>query len=80
MADAHNPLLRLALLLAPGLVAVCAAAILSTTGFCATGGRLDQQAALQKPAPPDEADEALPGGTATTNESIDTHEAASGIE
>jgi CxxC motif-containing protein (DUF1111 family) len=77
MADSLRSKFRLALLLAPGLAAVCAAALMSTAGFGAVGTKLEKQAALQKTPPPDEAGEALPGGTATTDESIDTHDAFS---
>ena len=69
------------LLLAPGLAAVCLAALMSTGGLGAVDSKLEQQvteqASLQRRPPPDEPDEAFPGGTATTDESIDTHDAFS---
>ena len=68
MPDSNRPNVRLAPLLAPGPVAIFAAALISTAGVSEVA---------PKAPPPDEADEAFPGGTATTNESIDTHDAFS---
>ena len=54
---------------------------MSTGGLGAVDSKLEQQvteqASLQRRPPPDEPDEAFPGGTATTDESIDTHDAFS---
>ncbi len=77
MANRVRSKRHLPLLLVPGLAAIGVAAVVSNAGLGGEAAKAVEQASLQKALPPDEPGEAFPGGSATTRESINTHDAFS---
>ena len=71
-----NPRLKLPLLLLPGLLSICSMGLLASVGVGQEAPKVPARADAQQPAADDPA-EAFPGGTATTQESINTRDAFS---